>query len=422
MEAIQSSQQVVALDIGTSKIAVAIADVDEHGNAHVVGFSKVPAHGVQNGCIQDVALAVDSIRRALIEAQEMSQRTITSVAVALTGKSLRSQNKIGRLVMQDREIDTKSVRQARQLAMTFDSKVDAKTEDETIVCHLLQGFTLDNDSTVIQDPVGMSCHVLNAHAHLAIGSDTIIANLVKCVRRAGVDVECLVLQPWASAACCVTPTEMQLGVVVMDMGAGAIDIACYKDGKIELTAVAPIGGDFLTRDVAAILYCTLDDAEELKLTYGRIGVRPEDSLEAIRYVYEAGNEGEERELTRDQLVRILETRARELVDYIVRSFLVPGQWPQKAASGIVLTGGMSNLPGLAEMIEQKTGLPVRIGRPKEIKDAPIQLTAPEDATVMGIFREVHKRRRLNGTKASNPRAGFGILGMIKRFFIGDFSS
>lgn len=422
METTQSTQQVVALDIGTSKIVVAVADVDENGDARVVGFSKVPAYGVQNGCIKDVASAVDSIRRALTEAQEMSQRTITSVAVALTGKSLRSQNKVGRFVMQDREVDAKSARQARQLAMAFDPKVDAKTEDETVVCHLLQGYTLDNDSTVIQDPVGMSCHVLKAHAHLAIGSDTIIANLVKCIRRAGVDVECLVLQPWASAACCVTPTEMQLGVIVMDMGAGAIDIACYKDGKIEMTAVAPIGGDFLTRDVAAILYCTISDAEDLKRTYGRIGVRPEDSLETIRYVYEAGNEGEERELTRDQLVRILETRARELVDYISRMFLVPGQWPQKAASGIVLTGGMSHLPGLAEMIEQKMGLPVRIGHPKEIKDAPIQLSAPEDATVMGIFSEVHKRRRVNGKNAVNHRAGQGVLGVLKRFFIGDFTS
>ena len=228
METVQQSSTVAALDIGSEKIAVAVADASEGGELTLLGFGKVPSLGIQHGSVQDVELAVESIRAAIAEAEQTSRRKVTTVSVALTGKHLHSINKVGQLVLPDAEVDSAAVKRVTRLAMAFDPKVEGQSQDDRLVSHVVKGYTLDNDDVMIDDPIGMVGSVIKAHVHLAIGSDSVVQNLVKCIRRAGLDIEGLVLQPWASAAGVLTPTDKELGVVVLDIGAGTTDISCWE--------------------------------------------------------------------------------------------------------------------------------------------------------------------------------------------------
>ena len=223
METVQQSSTVAALDIGSEKIAVAVADASEGGELTLLGFGKVPSLGIQHGSVQDVELAVESIRAAIAEAEQTSRRKVTTVSVALTGKHLHSINKVGQLVLPDAEVDSAAVKRVTRLAMAFDPKVEGQSQDDRLVSHVVKGYTLDNDDVMIDDPIGMVGSVIKAHVHLAIGSDSVVQNLVKCIRRAGLDIEGLVLQPWASAAGVLTPTDKELGVVVLDIGMEGMD-------------------------------------------------------------------------------------------------------------------------------------------------------------------------------------------------------
>ncbi len=419
MDSGAQSSMVAALDIGTSKISCAIADVDEAGCLKIIGIGKVASYGIQDGSVQDVESAVESIRRAKEEAEAMCGREITTVATALTGKYLHSVNREGRLVLSDGEVTTDDVLRVTRLAMAFDPKTDGRTDDDRVVAHMVKGYTLDNDDVLIEDPVGMTGSVIRSHVHLAVGSESIVANLVKCIRRVGLDVEALVLQPWASAASCVTLTEKELGVIVMDFGAGAIDIVCFEHGEIAKTQVIPAGGDWIRRDIAGVFGCSLDDAEDIKTTYAHIGPRTEDKYEKIRYTKEAT--GEAAVQTCEFLEQIVNMRATEILRVIKENYIDPERWTQKAAAGIVITGGMTKMAGFAALVQRVMGLPVRIGLPRRLGDQAVNLTLPEDATVTGVLLETVRRRRLSGRSRRDAGHFGGVMGMLRRIVFGDFA-
>ncbi|MDO4937329.1 MAG: cell division protein FtsA [Sutterellaceae bacterium] len=420
MEGVQNSSVIAALDIGTSKISVAVAEVDDNGALSILGFGKVGANGIHAGSVQDVELAVDSIRSAVSEAEQMSRRKITTVTAALTGKHLHCVNKTGQAPLPNAEVENNDIKRATRLAMTFDPKTDAESTDDRVVSHIIKGYTIDNDDTMIQDPLGMAGSVLKAHAHLALGSDSVVINLVKCIRRASLDLEGLVLQPWASAAGVLTPTEKELGVVLLDIGAGAVDIACYQGGNIEYTAVVPSGGDLITRDIASILQCRIDDAEDIKLTYGHVGLRPEDNFENICYV----NETTDKQTTANnaKVVEIIESRSVEMLRLIAQYYLAKDKWLARAAAGIVITGGVARMPGFRELAETIFGLPVRIGQPPVQKRSALTLENPEDATVVGVLLETVRRRNITGAVTSRSGRLDGFWGAMRRIVFGDFVS
>lgn len=420
MEGVQNNSTIAALDIGTSKISVAVAEVDDSGALSILGFGKVGANGIHAGSVQDVELAVESIRNAVTEAEQMSRRKISTVSVALTGKHLHCVNKTGQAPLPNAEVENNDIKRATRLAMTFDAKTDAESSDDRVVSHIIKGYTIDNDDTMLQDPLGMAGSVLKAHAHLAIGSDSVVLNLVKCIRRASLDLEGLVLQPWASASGVLTPTEKELGVVVLDIGAGAIDIACYQGGNIEYTAVVPSGGDLITRDIASILRCRIDDAEDIKLSYGHVGLRPEDAFENINYI----NETTDRQTTATnaKLVEIIESRLVETLKVIAQYYLARDKWLDRAAAGIVITGGVARLPGLQELAQKVFGLPVRIGQPPLQKRSALTLENPEDATVVGVLLETVRRRHITGNATLRPGRLDGFWGAVRRIIFGDFVS
>ena len=419
MDSGAQSSMVVALDIGTSKITCAVADVDDFGNLRIIGMGKVAATGIQDGSVRDVESAVEAIRLAKEEAERTSGCEITTVSTALTGKNLHSVNREGRLVLNEGEVTTDDVLRVTRLAMAFDPKTDGIAEDDRVVAHMVKGYTLDNDNVLIEDPVGMTGNVIRSHVHLAVGSESVLANLVKCIRRAGLDVEALILQPWASAASCVTPTEKELGVIVIDFGAGAIDLACYEHGEIEMTQVITAGGDLISRDIAGFFGCSLDDAEDIKLSYAHIGSRSEDKFEKIRYNNEATGEPASQDCA--LLEQIVSARCSEILSVIKEGCIDPNRWTQRAAAGIVVTGGMTLMAGFAELVQREMGLPVRIGVPRRTGEQALNLVGPEDATVIGVLLETVRRRRLSG-RARKETGRFGsIINFLKRIAFGDFS-
>lgn len=423
MDSAVKSSQIAALDIGTAKISVVVADVDDTGEIRVVGIGKVEALGIYDGSIQDVELAVDSIRKAVAEAEAMSGRKITTVSAALTGKYLHSVNRKGRLVLRENEVTAQDVQRVTRLAMAFDPKNDSRGrgDDDRVVSHLVKGYTLDNDTaTLIADPVGMSGNVIHAHVHLAVGSESIVANLIRCIRRAGLDVEALILQPWASAASCLTPTDKELGVIMMDFGAGSVDLACYERSRIEKTEVIPVGGNLFTRDIAGVLGCSLDDADDLKPAYAHIGMRPGDDYETIRYVCEATQEG--KVVPCRKLVEVVTCRAEEILKVIRDRFLAPENWLQRAAGGIVITGGCTRMPGFAELVAKVMQLPVRLASPGHKEgNGSEDLIGVEDSTAIGVIIETVRRRRLSGkARAADGHLG-GFMAGFKRMIFGDFS-
>ena len=423
MEGAQPDNIVVAIDIGASKVEVAVADISVPKQIDVIGIGKVPSLGVDGGCIQDVESAVDSIRRAVEEAAETSGCPIGHVTAALTGKNLHCVNKIGKLVLAGDEITREDVAAATKLAMVFDPKIhDADTDaslkhdTDAVVMHEVKGYTIDDDDTLIADPVGMTGAVLKAHVHLAIGSDSIAVNLVKCIRKAGLDLDGVVMQPWASAASCLTPTEKELGVILIDFGAGAADIACYRGNQIQYTAVDPRGGKYLSQDIASGIGCTLDEAEDIKLAYGHVDDRPNDVFTQVRYTHDAT--GTERVISAREVVSIIKPRAQEIIEQIARTHLLRDNWLGRAAGGVVITGGMAKMPGFDAMIRKTYGLPVRVGEPLRVRSTRFALTDPEDATVMGVLAQIQKRREVGEHQTVRSRSG--LMGFLRGLIYGDF--
>ena len=418
MENQQDPSTLAAIDIGSSKVAIMVGAMDKDGLVRIVGFGKVEANGFRGGTIQNFEAAVASISAALREAQQTSQRKITKVAAALTAKHLYSLNNDGRVVLAGREVTSKDTEKAVRLAISVPRSVFHEPDDR-VVAHVVKGFTIDKDTTLQEDPVGLRGNVLRAQLHLALGSASAVQNLVKCIQSAGLDIEGLILQPWASAAACLTPTDRELGAALLDFGAGSTNIACYQSGQIETTAVAPVGGSLFTNDIAASLGCSIADAEEIKLRYGHLVVGSEDRFEKIHFTYEP--DGRPRQASAEDVVHILEPRAREVVRLLGRYYLEPGGWMEKAAAGIVLTGGVANLPGLEDIFQEELGLPVRIGRPSPV--IAIQgCSSPQDATAVGVLLEMAHRRRRARRKVlvSGPMQQF--RSWVRRIFVGDFSN
>ena len=423
MQDTQPENVIAAIDIGTSKIEVAVADVSVPDQIDVIGIGNVPSYGVELGCIKDVELAVEAIRKAVSEASETAATPITHITAALTGKGLHCINKVGKLVLAGDEVTEEDVKTATKLAMIFDAKVhdvdtapELRSEDDIVVMHSIKGYTIDDDDTMISDPVGMAGSVLKAHVHLAIGSESIALNLIKCIRKAGLDVDGVVMQPWASAASCLTPTEKELGVILLDFGAGATDIACFHSNEIQYTAVSPVGSNLLSRDIAAIIGSSLDDAEEIKRTYAHIGVRENDAFTKIRFTHEAS--ASEREATCSEIVRIVEQRVKEILERIGAEHLARDNWFGRAASGVVITGGMVKLPGFPALVRKYYGLPVRVGEPLMVHSTRFSLTDPEDATVMGVLSEARRRRDTGSHQVIHKHTG--ITGFLRNVFFGEF--
>lgn len=366
-----------ALDIGTSKVAVIVGDV-VGDDIEIRSVGSCLSNGMKKGVVINIEEMVDSIRRAVEEAELMAECKVSSVYVGVAGSHIQSLNCHGAAPIRDGEVSRADIGNAIETAQAIQIASDQQ------VLHVLpRDFTIDGEQG-IKDPIGMSGYRLEATVHLITGGAHPIQNIAKCVRRCGLEVESFVLEPIASSLAVLTPDERELGVCLVDIGGGTTDIAVFTRGAVVHTAVIPIAGDHVTNDIAVTLRTPTKSAEEIKLKYGFALKRCADESETVE-VPGLSAEKPATRIRRQMLAEIIEPRYEELFS-LVRRELERHHFEDVVVSGVVLTGGSAKLEGVAELAESVFQMPVRIGRPAAVEGFPSISRDPVHATGLGLLR------------------------------------
>ncbi len=402
---------IVGLDIGTSKVLTIVGEVNPAGEIEIIGVGHHPARGMRKGVVANIESTVQSIQRAVEEAELMAGCQIYSVYAGIAGAHISSFNSHGVVAIRDKEVAGQDVERvieaARALAIPNDQKV----------LHIVpQEFIIDGQEG-IREPIGMSGVRLEAKVHIITGAVSAAQNIIKCIRRCGLEVDDIILEQLASSQATVTEDEKDLGVCLVDIGGGTTDIAIFTEGAIRHTAVIPIAGDQVTNDIAVALRTPTQSAEEIKKKYGSALTQLASSDESI----EAPSVGDRppRKLSRHTLAEVIEPRVEELYE-LVRGELRRSGFEELIGSGVVLTGGSSKMDGMIELAEEVFHVPVRLGMPKYIGGLNEVVKNPIYSTGVGLiqFGNLHKGPKLDeGTR----RPGFkAVFERMKGWFQGSF--
>lgn len=375
----EKGEIIAGLDIGTTKICLIIGEVDRHGIIDILGVGTSPSHGLKRGIVIDLESTVNSIEQARKNAEAMAGCKIDSVYVGIAGGHISSLNNRGvvTVISEDREISSDDLNRVLE-----STKNISLSSDREIIHVLPREFIVDGYGG-IKDPLGMSGLRLEVEAHIITGASTAIANVAKSVKRAGLGIEEIVLQPVASAEAVLTPAEKELGVILVDIGGGTTDIAIFSRGNIWHTAVLPIGGNHVTNDIAIGLRTSLSKAEGLKINHGQALSYLVDPREFIEVI--SASEREVRGVERSFLSEIIEARMQEIFGLVAMEVKRSG-YKDYVAGGIVITGGASLLPGLADLVSKRLGLPVRVGYPANIRGVIEGISSPVYATAVGLVQ------------------------------------
>lgn len=368
--------RVGAIDVGTTKVCTIMGDIDDNGVLRVLGVGIAPSHGLQKGMVVNVNEAKESIRDSIRKAEQIAGHKLESAYVGVTGRHITSINNRGvvAITRNDRLVRPEDLK--RVLAAATSIKVPS---DHKLLHVIPRTYVVDGQEGV-KNPVGMHGFRLDVETHIITAAVTSVQNLTKCIRAVGIDIDDLVLEPLASAEACLTEEERQAGVVIADIGGGTTDIAVFKENSIYHTAVLPIAGYNVSRDISVGLGISYDLAEEMKKKYGTVMPSEEDSKnDGDRTLTEDGHSVSYRDLS-----AIIHTRIEELLRLIVLE-LPRTDYAKLAPAGLVLTGGCSNLPGIAELGEQVTRLPVRVGVPANLYGVSDSLNDPAYATGVGLL-------------------------------------
>ncbi len=407
----ESKDLIVGLDIGTSKVAVAVAELLPGGGFQVIGVGQSQSEGLRRGVIVNIEATVQSIRRALEEAELMAACRVVQVTAGITGEHIRSVNSSGMVAIKDREVTDSDVDRALETARAVQIAADHQ------VLHVLtQEYTVDGQED-IRDPIGMSGVRLEVRVHIVTGAESAAQNVVKCVRRCGLEVQELMLQPLASSLSVLTNDERELGVALLDIGAGTTDITVFTGGAIRHTEVIPIAGDQITNDIAMALRTPISAAEEIKLRYGMAKEALADASDRIEIM--GIGDRDPRMLSRQALAAVIEPRVEELFTLAQRALRTSGH-EDAIAAGIVLTGGTALLPGIAELAEDVFLRPARTGWPLYGGPLADVVRSPRNATVMGLLHEAYAQQA-RGQRFEVPRGTFqGTFKRIKAWIVGNF--
>ena len=370
----KTSEIIVGLDIGTTKIAAIAGEVTDDG-IDIIGIGTAPSKGLRRGVVVNIDATVSAIRAAIDEAENMAGCQISSVFAAISGAHVRGLNSHGIVAVKDKEVRDADIARVIEAA-----KAVAIPMDREVLHVLPQQYVID-DQDGIRDPLGMAGVRLEAKVHIVTTAVTSAQNVVKCANRCGLQVADIVLEPLASAQAVLEDDEKELGVALVDIGGGTCDIAVFADGAIVHTAVLPLGGGHVTNDIATVLRTPLDSAEKIKRKYGcasRSMIGDGDTME----VPSVGGRGP-RVLPRSTLVEIIEPRVEEIFEHVKRGLMRSG-YADGLAAGIVLTGGATILEGTAEVAEQVLGLPVRRAHPVRIGGLVDVVRSPAYATGVGL--------------------------------------
>lgn len=401
---------VVGLDIGTAKVMAVVAEVMSDGQLKLAGLGVAPSNGLKRGVVVNIDATVASIQQALKEAELMADCKITRVYTGITGSHIRGINSSGMVAVKDREVTQADVARVVETAKAINISTDQR-----LLLVEPQEFIIDGQD--VKEPIGMSGIRLEAKVHIVTGAQSAAENIIKCVRRCGLEVEQLMLNPLASSLSVLTEDERELGVALVDIGAGTTDVAIFTNGAIRHTAVIPIAGDLITSDIAMALRTPTKDAEEIKVDSGhakQLLVDPEVQVE----VPGLGDRGP-RMLSRQALAGVIEPRIEEIFQ-LVNQVMRDSGYEEVLSSGIVLTGGSCIMPGMVELGEDIFLKPVRRGIPKYSSALADMVAQPRAATVMGLLEEA-RMARLRGykvaQKAGSMKTAFGSL---KDWFVGNF--
>ena len=369
---------IVGLDIGTSKVVALVADVQPDGHMDIIGMGTHESKGLKKGVVVNIESTVNAIQRALEEAELMADCKIQSVFTGIAGSHIRSFNSTGMVAIKDKEVGPIDVDRVIETARAMPIPTDQQ------VLHILtQEFLIDGQDG-IREPLGMSGVRLEVKVHIVTGAVSAAQNIVKCVRRCGLEVADLILQPLASSIAVLSEDERELGVCLVDIGGGTTDIAVFREGAIRHTAVIPIAGDQVTSDIAMALRTPTPEAEQIKLRYG-CALRQLADPDEIVEVPGLGDRAP-RELSRQMLAEVIEPRIEELYS-LIQQVLRQSGFEELLSSGIVLTGGSSVMQGMVELGEEIFHMPVRLGVPRYVGGLSEVVQNPRYATAMGLLLE-----------------------------------
>jgi len=369
---------IVGLDIGTSKVVAVVAELLPDGRLEVIGMGNHESRGLKKGVVVNIESTVSAIQRALEEAELMAGVRIQRVYTGIAGSHIKSFNGNGMVPIKDKEVSSIDVNRVIETARAMPIPTDQQ------VLHILtQEFIVDGQDG-IKEPLGMSGVRLEVKVHIVTGAVSAAQNIVKCVRRCGLEVSDLILQPLASSLAVLSEDEKELGVCLVDIGGGTTDLAIFREGAIRHTAVLPIAGDQITSDIAMALRTPTPEAEEIKIRYGCALRQLADPNEMVE-VPGLGDRGP-RQLSRQTLAEVIEPRVEELYS-LVREELQRSGYLELLSSGIVLTGGSSTMLGMVELGEEIFHMPVRMGVPRYQGGLAHVVRNPRYATVVGLLLE-----------------------------------
>jgi cell division protein FtsA len=402
---------IIGLDIGTSKVVAIVAELMADGNMNVIGLGQHVSRGLKKGVVINIDSTVNAIQRAIEEAELMADCTIKNVFTGIAGSHVQSINARGMVKIKDAEVTQADVSRVIETAQAI-----ALPSDQQILHILTQEYIIDGQEDV-REPLGMSGMKLEVKVHIVTGAVAAAQNIVKSIKRCGLEVSDLILQPLASSEAVLTEDEKELGVCLVDIGGGTTDIAVFKQGAIRHTAVIPIAGDQITNDVAVALRTPTQSAEDIKIKYGCALRQLADPREVVEV---QGTDGREsRQLSVQTLAEVIEPRVVELYEFVLAELRRSGL-EEMIASGIVITGGSAMMKGMVELGEEIFHMPVRLGLPRYVGGLSEVVSSPRYATGVGLLL-IGKRQVAQQIQVSLDANSFGrIFERMKNWFQGNF--
>ena len=381
---------IVGLDIGTTKICAVVGEV-VHDTIEIIGVGTHPSEGLRKGVVINIEKTVNSIKEAIEEAETMAGCEISSVYAGIAGGHIKGFNSHGVIALKEREVTRKDIDRVIEAASAVAIPMDRE------VIHVLEQEFIVDEQDGIMDPLGMSGVRMEAKIHIVTGAVTSAQNIIKCANRAGLDVHDIVLEAIASSEAVLTDEERNLGVALIDFGGGTTDMAVFSRGSIKHTSVLALGGDNLTYDISIGIRTATVEAEKIKMKYGCALTSMIGSDETIE-VPGVGGRGP-RTLPRQFLGEILEPRLEEIFT-LIHSELIRAGYEDAVNSGVVITGGSSELAGVPEIAEEIFNVPCRIGYPDKIGGLVEVVNKPMYATAVGLV--------LYGAKQNSSNKKFRI--------------
>lgn len=402
---------VVGLDIGTSKVVAVVAEITEAGGVDIIGIGSHPSRGLKKGVVVNIESTVQSVQRAIEEAELMAGCQIHSVYAGIAGSHIRSFNSHGIVPIRD----SSEVSQSDVERVIDAARAVAVPADQKILHVLQQEFIIDGQEG-IKEPIGMSGVRLEARVHLVTGAVSAVQNIYKCVRRCGLEVDDIILEQLAGSYAVLTDDEKDLGVCLVDIGGGTTDLVVFTEGSIRHTAVIPIAGDQVTNDIAVALRTPTQYAEEIKIQYACALTQlasPEETIEVPGV-----GDRPARRLARHTLAEVVEPRYEELLT-LVQAELQRSGYQEMLAAGVVLTGGSAKMEGVVELAEEVFHMPVRLGVPSNVSGLSEVVRNPIYSTAVGLLRYGAAQRASRRGELRISGGMKNVWGRMKGWFQGN---